>query len=277
MRHMFGSTVLQSVPKNSGVEDLPAPSEVHLWFSRPENASKKLLEAIGRDLLTDEEIAKSRHFYFPRDQKRFLLTRILQRTLLSRYHAVAPRNWIFAENAFGRPCIAIPKEKSERFVQFNISHTNELVVLAVGQALEIGIDVERIRAVIMPAQIANHYFSTEESAGLRHAPEHLRDRRFLELWTLKEAYTKAKGRGLSIALDSFAFCLGAGTVRLAPASGQAYEAESWQFVQFEAFGDHVGALCLGPCAGAPLRLHAREIVPFEWERPLELKITGRSC
>lgn len=236
----------------------------------------ELLEAIGHDLLNEEEIAKSHRFHFTRDQKRFLLTRILQRTLLSRYHAVSPRRWIFTENAFGRPCIAIPEAKSERFVQFNISHTSELVVLAVSHALEIGIDVEQIRAVVTQAQIANEYFSPEEAAGLRHTPEHLRDQRFLELWTLKEAYTKAKGRGLSIALDSFALHLGAGTVRLACASGRAYEAESWKFVQFEAFGDHVGALCSGPCTGAPPRLHAREIVPFEWERLLELKITRQS-
>lgn len=256
------------------LEDLPAPGQVHLWLSRPHNAPEEWLHTLARDILADEEISKSRRFHFACDRRRFLLTRILQRTLLSRYYSIAPKDWVFSQNSFGRPCIAPGQQ--EQAIEFNISHTERLVALALGRHVELGIDIEWLGRTTSRAGIADRFFAPAEAAELGGVPPHLRDRRFLEFWTLKEAYIKARGRGLSIPLDSFAFSVTPDVIRFAADTGEGRCANSWQFLQFEACGDHVGALCIGGSNSAPTRFTAREIVPFRWERDVDLKIIRRS-
>lgn len=261
---------------NSGInetESLPGDRDVHLWFLRLGEVSELWLQSLGRDLLPDHEMDKSRRFHFTRDCTRFLMTRILLRTTLSRYHDVSPRDWKFSANPFGRPSIATSHGK-HRF-DFNISHTSNLIVLAAVQNLQIGIDIEQHRLLTTQLEIAERFFGPVEVNDLRRLPSHLRSRRFLEYWTLKEAYIKARGRGLSIPLDSVAFSLTPGRIDFIIDADQG-DANPWRFLQFDVFDDHIGALCIGSPPAATLRLTAREVIPDQEEQSFDLGISRQS-
>lgn len=94
--------------------------------------------------------------------------------------------------------------------KFNVSHFGNWVVLAVEDVGSIGIDVERMSPIDL--DIAKRYFSSYEYSDLMSISPEYRIEHFFRLWTLKEAYIKADGRGLSIPLDSFGFCVRANEI-----------------------------------------------------------------
>ncbi|MEM9305495.1 MAG: 4'-phosphopantetheinyl transferase superfamily protein [Pseudomonadota bacterium] len=122
------------------------------------------------------------------------------RQLLSRYANVPPKRWRFAANAFGRPRIAAPRPAQP--LDFNLSHTSEHIVCAVAAVSDVGIDVES-RVPDEFLAIARQFFSPSERRWLNDADAQESRDCFLTLWTLKEAYIKALGTGLSTPLDAF--------------------------------------------------------------------------
>jgi len=102
-------------------------------------------------------------------------------------------NLVFGEK--GKPHIG-----NLRDVHFNISHSGHYIVCAVAPE-EIGIDVERIRKVNL--RIAERFFSPSEINDLMALEEEYRMHYFITLWTIKESYLKAIGRGLTQHLNSF--------------------------------------------------------------------------
>lgn len=100
---------------------------------------------------------------------------------------------VFGEK--GKPSISNLED-----VHFNISHSGQYVVCAVASR-EIGIDVERIRKVNL--RIAERFFSPSEINDLMACNEANRMQYFITLWTIKESYLKAIGRGLTQHLNSF--------------------------------------------------------------------------
>src|SRR5260370_41681370 len=83
-----------------------------------------------RKLLDAAEKEQEPRFYFPSDRRRYLITRALVRTVLSRYIPIHPREWIFSNNAYGRSDSVNAQARNECF-SFNISHTHSLIGLAV--------------------------------------------------------------------------------------------------------------------------------------------------
>jgi 4'-phosphopantetheinyl transferase len=136
----------------------------------------------------------------------FVLGRLMARHLLAERSGVAPDAFEFAENPHGRPEIARPS--LDRPLRFNLSHSGGLVACIVGDALQVGVDVERLDRPPIDARVIRRYCSATEQAALADMPATLRHERFLELWTLKEAYVKARGTGLTLPLASVSFGLG---------------------------------------------------------------------
>jgi 4'-phosphopantetheinyl transferase len=114
-----------------------------------------------------------------------------------------PADWRFATGEFGKPYLADPPVG--RDVRFNLSHSRSRVAVALALGAEVGVDVEALdRAERFDSGIADAYFAPDEAAALRAIDdEALRREQFLRLWTLKEAWIKATGRGLSQPLDAF--------------------------------------------------------------------------
>jgi 4'-phosphopantetheinyl transferase len=96
-----------------------------------------------------------------------------------------------------------------------------------------------------------------EREALRAAPPSYQRRLFIELWTLKEAYLKARGIGLSVSLDQLSFASADGMIRMSSAGGVSEAGEQWQFRLVLPTERHVLAVALRRTGAAPFRLLLR--------------------
>jgi 4'-phosphopantetheinyl transferase len=245
--------------------------DVHVWCTFcDEIRDEPLLEDYERLLSADERQRRSR-FVFPRDRHRFLVTRALVRTVLSRYSDIAPADWTFVVNAYGRPEIAPPHPRAGT-LSFNVSHTPGLVVLGVGFGRALGVDTENVRARQAPLEVADRFFAPTEVAALRALPEARQPRRFVEYWTLKEAYLKARSMGLSLPLHEFAVrFIGDRGVALSVDGEGADAVSPWQLWQFSIAGDYLVAVCAGRTEPGQARLVLRRVVPLRAEEDLDAR------
>lgn len=219
----------------------PGPSEVHLFYGDPADLAAPEAASQARTLLTGDERERIERYRFERDRLVSLATRVLVRRVLSRYHGVLPAAWRFEATAHGRPFVAGDAPR----VSFNLANTHGLVVCAVAASDDVGVDVERIDRKA-PLEIVDRYFAPSEVAALRALPEAERPRRFFDLWTLKESYIKARGLGLAIPLDGFAFHLRAGAPpRITIEPRLSDDANRWRFAQRRPGEDHLVAVCRG--------------------------------
>lgn len=183
-----------------------APGEVHVWLCAAESEVDAAWLSAARELMTAEERARQDRFLFERNKRQFAVARVLVRQTLAQYTGIAAPELRFTANQYGRPELVAEAATLE----FNLSHTDGLAALAVTRAGEIGVDVEDAERRSRPEEVADHFFAPSEVAGLMALPEAARVARFFDLWTLKEAYIKARGMGLAIPLDAFAYDLSRG-------------------------------------------------------------------
>jgi 4'-phosphopantetheinyl transferase len=241
------------------------PEKVDLWFAFPEEFGDTAPLAQYRQLLSGDERVQQDGFHFSRDRRRFLVTRAMVRIVLSRYADTSPELWSFGKNSYGRPHVA--NDADCPGLTFNISHTDRLIVLAVGRDRALGIDTEHIAARRISLEIADRFFSPAEAWALRRVPEAAQQQRFFEYWTLKEAYIKARGKGLSIPLDQFSFSFPAeGRVQLSIDPIQDDCASRWSFRQFLTSAEHMVSLCVENRQSSPTEITMRTIIPLVDER-----------
>jgi 4'-phosphopantetheinyl transferase len=149
--------------------------------------------------LSTEELARASRYRFDKDRRAFIASRAVLRICLAHFLTIDPRDVVFEYSSEGKPQLQSAQNAVE--LQFNVSHAEELVAIAIARKQRIGIDVEQTERVVDEIEIAEKYFSTAESESLRALPEAERRRAFLAYWTRKEAYAKATGRGLSDVLE----------------------------------------------------------------------------
>lgn len=204
-----------------------------VWYRLTESLDEAAL-ASDAALLDDEERARSRRFVNAHDSRDFVAAHGLLRRALSRQRPIDPAVWQFESGAGGKPTLAAVHRGTPPLA-FNLSHTRGLVACVVASAAQVGIDVESNDRGGDIEAIADRFFHPFESARLRDCPQTIRRSRFLELWTLKEAYLKGVGAGLSMSMQDCVFELdGAGDVRFSPASSVP---DGWQFAVYGVAGD----------------------------------------
>lgn len=248
--------------------------KIDVWCVRYEEIVDQGLLQSYRELLSESELAQERRFYFDRHKHRFLVTRALVRDVLSRYAPIAPRAWVFAKNSYGKPSIAnestAENRLSEKQISFNISHTDGLIVLAITQGAALGIDTENSATRKAALDAAQHHFAPSESAALFALPAVEQHDRFFLYWTLKEAYIKARGMGLSIPLSDFNFDFPqADSIVLNAKSKLDAAPENWRFWHYRLFGDFPFSLCAERLAGQKQSIAFRRLVPFGEEQAFE--------
>lgn len=178
---------------------LPAPDEVLVLLADPARVDEAG-EAALRGLLQDDERARHDRFRFARHRREYLVTRALVRAALAGFTDVAPAALRFVAGPHGRPSSVDPLP-----VSFNLSNHPTLVVCAVARPCELGVDVEPLTDPERVLEAAETSFSPVERGDLAALPPESRPRRAVSIWTAKEAYIKARGRGVSLPLDGFAF------------------------------------------------------------------------
>jgi 4'-phosphopantetheinyl transferase len=232
---------------------------VHLWITCLQRVDEKVC-ARYEELLSSDELQCLCRFRFDRDKKRFLVTRALARSVLSKYADVRPENWLFKKNSFGRPHIGNDGFKSND-LPFNISHSNELIVMVVGRARSIGVDVEQLNAGIAAHELREH-LSDQEIRELHEVEKGDRSQRLIELWTLKEAYVKALGRGLSTPLNVVSFKLNTAASLLFSNGDRRAGKNHWVFWQFRLCDSHIVAVCCNGIAPFKPKLIVRNYLPL---------------
>jgi 4'-phosphopantetheinyl transferase len=241
-------------------------AEIHVWLAFYDEITDERLLSDYRDLLNPQEKEQQSRFYFARDRLRYLVTRALVRTVLSRYAPIDPKEWVFCTNAYGCPEIANAQAR-EAFLSFNISHTNSLIVLGVTKHRALGVDVENFQAREVSMDIADRFFAPVEVKALSGVPPHQQQYRFFEYWTFKESYIKARGMGLSLPLDKFSFHYPHDqAVEIAIDPELADDAARWQFWQFRPRSEYLVAICAEQVGNEPPRLTVRQAVPMLSEK-----------
>jgi 4'-phosphopantetheinyl transferase len=224
----------------SGREPL-APTEVVVALARPDDFAEPKRRSMLAALLSDDERQRLAQFRFESDRQLFLVAHALLRITLSRHADIEPYAWRFRTGSHGRPEIV----QSRSRLRFSLSHTCGLAACAVMLDRDIGLDVEYLTADA-PIEVAERFFSPRERSDLFGAKSDARAALFFEYWTLKEAYAKARGLGLSLQPYQFSFHKDSnGRWSIASEPPLYEDPERWQFWSWQASKDHLAALAIG--------------------------------
>jgi 4'-phosphopantetheinyl transferase len=215
--------------------------EVHVWRAGLAWSSDCMRRLT--DTLSPDEQERAARFHFDIDRRRHIVARGLLRRLLARVLRTTPDRLRFDYSATGKPRLA--GDPAEANLEFNVSHSGDLVLIAVTVGRAVGIDVERIRADMAVDRIAAQFFSARECAALAALPPHLQCDGFFACWTRKEAYIKARGDGLSLPLNQFDVSLLPGQpARLLETRPDPAEARRWVLQELNVGPDHKAALAV---------------------------------
>ncbi|MDH3743677.1 MAG: 4'-phosphopantetheinyl transferase superfamily protein [Acidobacteriota bacterium] len=255
-------------------------AEAHLFLASPDDWTSETYAPEALELLSDKERKRHDSMGHPLAQRLFLTGRALARSALSHFAGRDPANWTFQAGQHGRPRIVNDPEATS--LDFNLAHTDRLVVCLITLGKTGGVDVESTQRSLDPLRMAEHSFAPEEAADLKLFEGQDRQDRFLAYWTLKEAYLKARGTGFSLLLDAAVFRFpeeGVMNARFARRTED--DPRDWQFNLFRAPGEHLVAVALRHGRGVPVRIVTRWAKPapspdFISSRPIVLEATASS-
>jgi 4'-phosphopantetheinyl transferase len=192
--------------------------------------------------LSEDERARTDRFKVAVARDRFLIARTFLREALAAMVGDYPAGLRFAYGIRGKPVLmGSPYE-------FNLSHSDDLLVLGVVRGRVLGVDVERVRPMPEMKTVAASHFSPVEQAEFFALPAAMQARAFYTIWTRKEAYIKATGEGFRLPLRDFDVTFMPDDVpRLRRAEGD--DPARWSFIHLEPAPGYIAAICL---SGSPL-------------------------
>lgn len=180
------------------------PGEVRVYYA---DAAELIAASGGVDRalawLQSAEPERFARYRGDADRMMFLCGRIMARGLVGRALGIPPDSWRWQEGPHGRPEIAAP----ETTLKFNLAHSAGLVACAVADGRDVGVDVEHVTRPPIDLKMVRRYCSPAEADDIEAHGEDGWQRRFLIYWTLKEAYLKARGLGISVPLSEITFDL----------------------------------------------------------------------
>ncbi len=211
-------------------------SDIHLWRCLFDNAAVESTDY--QKLLSAHELQRAARFVNGHDRERFIFFHGALRTILSAYTHIQPHLLQFCRNSYGKPYILSPEEPSK--LQFSLTHSKDIALIAVTWDRPIGVDVEYIRPIEDGREIVRNYFSLAERSVLLPLEGEAFNVGFFLCWTQKESFIKATGFGLSRSLDQFTV-----PIFRADAEVSCVESEAWRFETFTAHAGYIGAFAVG--------------------------------
>lgn len=179
------SACLEALPPQAW----PQGGDVHVWcidLQAPAAASSQCLD--------EAELERARRFVHSDDARRYVRAHVALRAIVGAYLGCEPVRVAFVQEAQGKPRLIGPRAG----LHFNLSHSKELALLALGAGGELGVDVEAVRADLPGADLATAVLDARELEQLADLPEAAQAEPFVTCWTRKEACLKALGLGLSL-------------------------------------------------------------------------------
>lgn len=165
---------------------------VAVWRVRLDR-DDRAIDALSEDLAPDE-LERLERLHRSEVGRRWLVSRAALRQILAAELGISPASVSLKLGPHGRPGLDPDAHRSD--LDFNLSHSGELALVATAGGLRVGVDVERLRQRRDPLRVADRYFSTAEVEALRALPPADRPLAFLRYWTAKEALAKGLGLGL---------------------------------------------------------------------------------
>jgi len=251
------------------ITDHPSPSmesnienRVNVWWldlATVTDSHWSILES----LLEVEEKERAQRFHFPHDRHAYIAAHAVTRALLTQWTGHDASAWRFTIGAYGKPEVVSPPNQPG--LRINLSHTRGMVAAALTRHHDIGVDVEWLERQCDIEGLAQQVFTDEERALLGNTPVDKKQDIFLTLWTLKEAYIKAIGKGLSQPLNAFHFDLEPLAIHFkAPPSNDAQnDPETWWFHHAHPTDTHRLALAIRHPNPSSLDVTV-EAAPLDW-------------
>ena len=230
--------------------------EIHVWYCDPrliQQASKlKAYESV----LSDEEVERYQRFHFDKDRHNYLVSHALLRYTLSLYADIPASNWKFEKSEHGKPTLVLPAAMPA--ISFNLTHTEGLAACVVAVDIACGIDAENKNRKNRLAAVANRMFADEEIKLLNQQGM---KRHFFYYWTLREAYVKALGTGLSGSSKEFYFDVDLDEMKAVLCRGDSRQVvdHGWQFRLYEPTSENVVSVAYK--SSDPLKVKLRELIP----------------
>lgn len=205
--------------------------------------------------LSASEQHQAESFSREASRNRYLQVRAAVRYCLAQHARCTPQQLIIERSETGKPKLVAPCP-----LFFSISHSDNQLAIAITTMGEIGIDLEKVAARRPCTAIAERYFHPHETAVLQQLPAAEQPPFFFNLWTLKEAFFKAIGTGISTGLDKAQFSL-AGKSIIARLDPSLHETEThWQFQQWSSDAGYKMALALHH----PEPIQTKSSVALQW-------------
>lgn len=177
----------------------PSPDHVDVW--RISTALGDRDAAKFHAVLSPEQRTRAERMRVVEKRRQYIVTQGLARILLGKALGADPTALEFDRGPKGKPYLG--GAFADSGMQFNMTHTSHMALVALGLNREIGVDIERIRENLQWEKLARRYFSPLEYRGFSSLPNAVRLRAFFTCWTRKEAVLKAIGTGLGGGLGSF--------------------------------------------------------------------------
>lgn len=257
-----------------------SPEAVKLWFCPNDELAPGIAATLASQWLDDHERESAEQFLFERDRRQYLVSHLLLRRVVALESGIPESEAVIWRSARGRPFLRKPPDglpRGGRELDFNLSHAGGQNLLGVVRRSRIGVDVERLDRGDQGFDIIVKTFAPEEREWVDQAgPGRARDVRVLRLWTLKEAYSKARGLGLGLPFDAFAFRLGEdrGVLGFRPPDDDL--SRRWRFAELEPVPGVLAAVAVAVVAdddeaddGTVLELRHG----FPWSRPAPRLLT----
>jgi 4'-phosphopantetheinyl transferase len=216
--------------------------EVHVWAASLDQpvASERALES----LLSLQELNRAERFRSDRDRRRYVVAHGILRRVLASYRQADPKALRFTIGKNGKP--ALSDESGPTALRFNLSHTEDMTLIALTLGRELGVDVECVRPISELDSIVEIYFTSRERDMLRTMDDTARRDAFYRCWTRKESYAKATGGDLSVALRGFDSMLSSAPADR-PALDAPREPSGWNLHDLLPADGYVGAVAInGP-------------------------------
>ena len=170
---------------------------LHVWCIASDELQQFL--PMLRQNLSEDECSRATRYHFEKDSNRFILRRSILRILISNYLGVDAKHIQYCYGKRGKP--RITNNYSNEPLNFNMSHSENLMLYAFASNQEVGIDIEHVRPIPEAMQIVESCFSDKEKIIFNGLTADLQEEVFFQLWTRKEAFLKATGKGLDQSIN----------------------------------------------------------------------------